>query len=107
MQEINSFLKELYAMCLEDGEDSPSDTIDFIFNTIDNALSQGEFSSVDLVLSALTLDQLNIDAMLAFLTITLAAKDRLQTRDYLFDDIKKYLIEKKEKNIKALLQGLE
>jgi len=108
--------KELFEFCeFQPGIESTwtlqhERAIDVVFNTIDDLLLAGEFDSVNQMLQDLIefgVERLSDTLIVAFLTITLAAKSKLPARQPLFDKIEKHF-EKTHSNedVFKLLQGL-
>lgn len=85
------------------------DKINFIYNSIDEFLRNEKFWLIDNILDKLNCTKLSITENLAFLSITLAAKENLNTRNSFYNKFENYLILIGESNerIKELLHGLE
>ena len=97
------WLKE--AIQLDEAGDYES-AIDIIYDYIDDLLLEGEFIKVNTILKQVDTNILSEDLLVAFLSITLAAKQHLTARSNLFTRVEKTL---KERNqyVKELLAGLE
>ena len=55
--------------------------INRIYHLVEDLLCDGRFETVDLLLDSLNVDRVLPEVLVAWLTITLAAKDKLKTRD--------------------------
>jgi hypothetical protein len=64
--------------------------IDHIYDVIDELLLRGKFDHVDTLLYSVS-SSLNLDLILAYLTITVTAKDKLQNRARLLTNLKRRL----------------
>ena len=84
------------------------DELDIIFNFVDWMLLNEQFLSVDNMLAALRINKMPTVLIIAFLTITAAAKNRLSNRNDFFEHAKTFIMgrEGREKT-KRLLDGLE
>lgn len=78
-----------------------------IFNEIDDLCLNGEFSEVDNILKEVDVTKLNISNMVAFLAITLQARNFLKERINYFKRVKSRLEEIDPERIDNLLKGLE
>ncbi len=56
------------------------DEIDAVYENVNDALMRGEFDQVDNSLRDLNPEKMSLDLVLAWLTITLAAADKLPSR---------------------------
>lgn len=81
-------------------------SLDLIYDAIDELLRKGSFAEVDRILQEISVSELSVDLLLALLTSTLPAADRLQHRDALFSRIQKSLRDRDELD-DTLLLGLE
>lgn len=90
---INEFLNNVYHL-------KNDKCIDFIYDQIDLLFRNNNFHIVDKIISEVNISILSDDIILSFLTITLAAKSKLPSREIFFDKVKQRL----ETN---LLKGLE
>jgi hypothetical protein len=83
--------------------------IDYIFIRFDNMFKENRFDdannelifNISLFLSV----EMNINILLALLTITLSAKDKLPNRKEFYDKVKEHL--KDRDDVDVLLSGLE
>ena len=91
--------------CIDDGID---DAIDIIFNFVDWMLLNRQFLPINYMLAYLYIDKMHTALIIAFLTITAAAKDNLPNRQGLFDRANRILVDREgEQKTKRLLDGLE
>lgn len=70
-------LYRIYRLCQERRSD---EAIDLLFDRIDDLLRGGRFPEVDRLLEQVELGRLNEDLLVAFVTITAAARDQLAAR---------------------------
>ena len=63
--------------------------LDYIFDYTDFLLRRGQFDVVDAILHALTyrVDTMNLDEGLTYLTVTIAAKNKLRYRKSFYDAV--------------------
>lgn len=101
-QEV-SFVRGAQELEARDYEEA---SLDLIYDSVDELLQKGEFAEVDRVLREISVDELSVDLLLALLTATLPAADRLECRSTLFIQIEKSLRERNELD-DTLLLGLE
>lgn len=90
------FVEELYKLI--DTEQS----IDYIFDHINNLCWQENWDEIDNILASLDINRLSLDAMVAFLSITLCVKSKLKNRASFFYTVASFSIDKPK-----LLVGLE
>ena len=64
--------------------DNTDDLLDLIFDRVDGMLLMGLFQDVDDELAAIDVSSKSPEELIAFLTVTLAAKDRLPSRGDFF-----------------------
>ena len=99
---ILSFLASVYELCGDGKEDTD---LDVIFDHIDDLLIAGEFARVECVLALVDVTRLSTDAMVGFLSITLAAKSKLPYRRAFVAMVRAALADLPGKG--GLLKGLE
>lgn len=75
-------------------------SIDMVFDHINNLLLEKNFKEVNRILEDINIEQLQSFALLAFLTITIAAKDKLPSREVYYNSLQDILSPN-------LLKGLE
>jgi hypothetical protein len=92
------------AVQAEHGDD---DAIDLVFDEIDDLLIAGKFADVDAILAE-TIDAAprDLGLLTAFLSITLAAREKLQRRDELVRWMRSVAEEDDPTRADALLSGL-
>lgn len=81
--------------------------IDGVFVGVDSLLRAGAFDSVNQILLTLPIEEIDTDLVLAFLTITAAARSLLPDRSHYFARAKELFIKRGEEDIEGLLVGLE
>jgi hypothetical protein len=82
--------------------------LDYIYDRIDSMMMRREFSKISEELKQVKPERFNIETLLGFLTITLVAKDKIQSRSSLFSSVKSYLTRINDEQFAAdVLQGLE
>ena len=86
--------------------DSIDKRLDEIYNKVDDLLLAGKFEEVDKLLSYIDVRNTNIDILLGWLTITLAARSKLKNRANFFFQCKTKIVFD-DRNSSTLLQGLE
>ena len=79
--EHDKFLLKLYGASTDD----KIAALDLIFELVDELLERGAYTSVDSLMDEVDLKRLDADLVVAFLTSTLAAKDRLRRREQLLE----------------------
>jgi hypothetical protein len=80
-------------------------SLDVIFDNIDEMLLRSRFEACDSVLAKLPLNQLSNAQLITVLTATLAAKERLRNREHFFEQVRSILIER-DSEVELLLRGL-
>jgi hypothetical protein len=98
-----SWLTDVYALN-EAGE--TDDAVDMIFDRVDDLLLDGEAPQVDDLLNAIDVKRLDITLMLAALSITKPAADRLQNRLGFVGRVEGRLREVAGDRMERLLSGL-
>lgn len=81
--------------------------IDHIYEKVNYMFRSGQFEQVDQALAMLDPRTLPTLLIISILTITFAAKHKLQNRTQFFQKSKDHLTEIREKDIDALLGGLD
>jgi len=81
--------------------------LDVIFDAIDNALLDGQFSSVDELLAGLDPADLTVTLSIGVLCITLAAVEHLPTREVFCAKLRERLERDEPERVERLLRGLE
>jgi tetratricopeptide (TPR) repeat protein len=97
------WLLEVYSLVLEERRE---DATDLVFEKIDELLQGAEFDRCDEILRRLDVHRLSTSLMVAFLSITLAAKSELGARAALVDRIEARLREIEPSRLEGLLTGL-
>jgi tetratricopeptide (TPR) repeat protein len=97
------WLLEVYSLVSQARREA---AIDLVFERIDALLREGRFDSCDEVLRAVDTRRLSTSLMVAFLSITLAAKDELKSRAALVDRIEARLGDVEPERLEGLLSGL-
>lgn len=72
------------AKLLNDSDDEDA-AIDYIFNEVDERMLEGDFDSCDRILNAANPNDFTTVNVLAFLTITLCAREKLPSREGYFN----------------------
>jgi hypothetical protein len=89
-------------------EQGDRDAIDLVFNEIDDLLIARKFAEVDAILAeALALKPRDIQMLIAFLSITWAARNLLRKREELFRWTRAVAEQDDPTRAEALLSGLE
>ncbi|TFH46695.1 MAG: hypothetical protein E4H01_09535 [Lysobacterales bacterium] len=83
------------------------DKLDEIFNKVDDLFLAGKFEEADALLSAVDPREIGETLTIGWLTITFAARDRLQNRDALVARARAYFEAEIPEAAAALLKGLE
>jgi hypothetical protein len=78
-----------------------------IFYTIDKFCTEGNFKDCDTILQVLDLNRLNTNLIISFLTITLPAKQHLQSRKQFFEKVVKHFEVTEPSRDVQLLMGLD
>jgi len=81
--------------------------IDKIFNWCDDHFLDGYFEDVDNKLASIDIKSLWTDEILAYLSITIAAKEHLPSRDEFYVKCRAELEGREEDDVDGLLRGLE
>ena len=101
---VNPLLAEAYRLDQSGRIDA---AIDLIFDRVDTLLCGGDFEECDLLLRAVEVDRLSVDLMVAFLSITLAARDRLRERARFYSRVKQQIESERGVQVTdSLLKGL-
>lgn len=82
------------------------DAIDLVFSNVNSMLTMGKFEDVSILLKTFDVKHFSINVLLAFLTITLCAKNKLDGRPILFERVKNHLITTNTYD-EAILAGLD
>ena len=103
--ELRVFFDTVYDLAKRGKEDY---AIDVIFECFDKLLIDEQFDVCDLILAEVALARIPPVLMVSFLTITAAAKSKLQNRDKFFKDVRQLVAKQRgEKAADRLLDGLE
>lgn len=81
--------------------------IDALYRRVDIKLLAGDFSGVDAEMQAVNIEMLSTTMLLAWLSITSAARDVLGLRATLVNRIRSRLEQTEPARVEALLAGLE
>lgn len=79
MQNTNTIINDLYS--LANNEDYDDYAMDIIYKGMDQLFRDGKFIEANEVLKNINIDELSIQAMVGFLSITKTAMDKLPDRD--------------------------
>ena len=105
MSEQCDFLNKVYDFIERDWKD---DAIDVIFQHMNYLLFAGEFDACDWILVEVDISRISPVLMVSFLTITAAAKTKLDNRDRFFRAVKRAVTaDRGEEATERLLKGLE
>ncbi len=102
-QPTYDWLAEVYSYSADGRND---DAIDLLFDHIDDLLLAGDFVAVNELVYAIDAKRLNTTTMLAALSITKAAADKLPNRASLLSRIEAILRETEPDRFQRLLSGL-
>jgi hypothetical protein len=83
------------------------DIIDFIYDVIDTLNTDGLFTEVDEILRTLDVTRIPIDLQLAYLSITIPARDKLKERADLYKRCVENFGQKDSREAQKLFCGLE
>jgi hypothetical protein len=78
-----------------------------IYEQVDDLLRAGEFALVDSLLRGVDIDKAPAEILLAYLTITSAARDRLEARSGFFRLVRFQLKQTHPDSWEELLEGME
>ena len=81
--------------------------LDVLFDHIDDMLCDGEFQRCDEVIQHIDLERLNTSLLVGVLSITLAAREKLNHRRQVVEAIRKRLEILAPGRVEPLMQGLE
>jgi hypothetical protein len=98
-----SWLPEVYALVEQGQQESAAD---IVFKNVDDLLSTAEFRRCDELLQMVDVKRLDINLMMSFLAITLAAKEELPSRAALLRRIDARLHALAPERVEALLRTL-
>ena len=98
------FLQSIYDLCRQSKDD---EALGVMLAHIDDLLLTGEFEAVDAILWQADLSKLSTDAMVGFLSSTLAARSKLHDRAKFFILVRQWLLAHDRTNVDELLKGLE
>lgn len=85
---------------------SYDEAVDLVFSTFDELLCNGKFVECDHVISSLKPEILDDNCIVAILTVTWAAKEKLATRAGFVERAEKHLREIEPERVERLLVGL-
>jgi hypothetical protein len=88
-------------------QNKSDDLVDAIYSHIDMQLRKGRFEAVDHELERVTPLTCEVIEMLAYLSITSAAKEHLPGRDRLVTRVRDHLTKTDPARVEELLMGLE
>jgi hypothetical protein len=100
---FEDWLDDVYAFVAAKDDER---AVELVFDTIDDLLLEGRFQVCDDTLRAVDVERLNPTLLLALLSITLAAKDRLHGREALLKRIERRLRTLAPERVEELLHGL-
>jgi hypothetical protein len=85
----------------------PEDAIDLIYAEVDTLLREGSFARVDEILDQVEAASLPVVPLLAFVSITNAARDVLAARHGFVARVRQHLARVEPGRVEELLAGLE
>jgi hypothetical protein len=84
----------------------PDEALSLIYDTLDDLLLEKRFADVDLALAVVNVDKLDVTLALGFLSITLAARERLPSRPDLVARVETRVRQLAPDRVDALMGGL-
>lgn len=90
----------------EEKIDKHHKAIDIIFNNIDDRLLEGKFEDINEDLKLINIPNTSTLLLVAVLTITLTAYNKLDYRSKFFESIEQEFLEREGDRTKELLRGL-
>lgn len=103
--EVRRFLEKTYQTVARGDIDTATDEV---FDRIDGLLEAGDFAACDRILQMADPDRLDSNLMVAFLVITLPARERLRERGAFHDAVRRILATSRgEAAAEEILRGLE
>ena len=97
------WLNDVYSLVAADG---PDDAIDVLFNNIDDMLLAGDFARCDDLLMVIDPKRLDTNLLVAALSITKAAAEKLPTRARFVQRVERRVGELAPERLESLLSGL-
>ena len=97
------WLDEVYSLTARGEIDS---AIDVLFDHVDDLLLEGDFSTCNELLIAVDLKRLDTNLLIAILSITLSASEKLPNRTLLVSRVEKRLAELAPERLHSLMDGL-
>ena len=103
--DVSRFLDRVYQAVSRGDTDGATDEV---FDRVDDLLERGDYAACDRILRQADLDRLDSNLMVAFLAITLPAREHLREREPLYRGVKQVLIGDRGKEaVGEILRGLE
>ncbi len=105
MNDMGQFLERIYqAVARGDAEGAT----DELFDRMDRLLEADDFAACDRILQRANLDRLESNLIVAFLVITLPAREHLRERGSFYHGVERMLTRDRDKEaFKKILRGLE
>jgi hypothetical protein len=88
-------------------QDERLDEVERIYSYVDELLRSGEFKVVDIMLDGIDVDRGGVTSLLAWASITTAAKHELKKRDAYMKRLRARLERDDPARVEALLDGFE
>ena len=103
--DVERFLDRVYQAVARGDTDGATDDV---YDRIDGLLERGEFAACDRILQRIDLGQLDSNLMVAFLVITLPARQQLHERGPFYRGVQRILArERGQEAVEPILRGLE
>lgn len=97
------WLETLYALV---ARDKPDKAVELLFEQVDDQMIEGRFAECDDLLQIIDLDRLDLNLIIAVLSITLAPKDSLPSRPAFVQKASAEVQKRAPTRANRLLQGL-
>jgi hypothetical protein len=99
------FLERIYQAVARGDTDGATDDL---YDRVDGLLERGDFAACDRILQLVAPDRLDSNLMVAFLVITLPAREHLRDREAFYRAVERRLIKDRgEESAGEILRGLE
>jgi hypothetical protein len=103
--DMGRFLERIYQTVARGDAEGATDEV---FDRLDGLLERGEFEACDRILRQADLNRLDSDLMVAFLVITLPAREYLRERGPFYNGVERILTRDRDKEaVERILRGLE
>lgn len=105
-REVNDFLQHIMKQEYQHGQDS---IIEWLYSTVNTMLKWSQFRAVEEILSSTDVESTPTVVLIALLSLTLAAKHRIEMdyREVFYQKVERHLKQIEPKRYKDLLRGLE